>query len=653
MSAMYRHRKNRPLHLARYGWHHFKLHRNGVRHRHTRGNRLDRPDRERASWRAVPRRLWRREIIKQALIGALIGVVVVVVLAVIFGVIAFENARHDLSRAQNIAKHLIDDRTILLSTAGRATATEDLARMHYFASQAADELGGSIAVTVLRDIPIVGYQVSSLNGAVDDVDVLAGQGQALLTSAINTIDASHGTSINLPALAALDKQTKSSATRITAMEATASGLWGPVHTERVKLNNVLSEVATLLDRGVDALNFAQPFLGADGPRTYLVVGQNNAEMRDQGAVLSFALLHANDGTFTMSDAASVGKIALRSPAEPVEPASTAAVFGDLDPTQIWQSVNANANFPTSAQWMIAMFHKARGITVNGVVAVDVQTLANILKVTGPVTVSDIHQPVSTTNVASLLLYKLYLQYPAGSQAGRHDDITEVAQAAVHRMGRVHYDLGYFFDELAKASQGRHLLFYDTNPVLERTVRSFGGSGAILAGGSNTVHLAIEAGVAAKLDWFMHDAVTYQIQVNSHGAAFVTTTIILHNDAPRNAKPSYALGPGAPDTVAGEYIGRIYLWLPRGATAPGAVSEEGLSLERAVQTVKAQQTEEVIFTATIPHAVHKGKMTWIFVPQSLIHAPKITVEFSATGGFSGPADTTWQADQFKELTWRPN
>jgi hypothetical protein len=189
-------------------------------------------------------------------------------------------------------------------------------------------------------------------------------------------------------------------------------------------------------------------------------------MRDQGAVLSWALLRADNGKFTMSDAASVGKIALHTPAAAITDPGTETAFGKLDPTQVWQSVNANANFPTSARWMIAMFRQARHITVNGVIAVDVQTLTNILRVVGPVHVSDIHQTVTTSNVAPLLLYKLYLQYPAGEQVTRHDDITAVAQAAVHKMGHGNYDLGYFFEELAKASQGRHLLFYDTTTKLE-------------------------------------------------------------------------------------------------------------------------------------------------------------------------------------------
>jgi hypothetical protein len=652
MPARYRHRKNRPLHSWRHGRYHASLHRHGVRHRHVRGRRIGRPDREAAAWRSVPARLWPKEIGRQVLLGAALGLGVVLVVSAILGLFAFLDAKADLSKAQNIAKNLVDHRTLLLTADGRAAAAADLEQMHYYANEANSEVGGSLALTVLKAVPVLGYQVSALTGSVSDVDVLSAQGEALLSATINTIRLSHGTAINLPELKILDAQVHTSAVRLAGLESSTTGLWGPVQTERQKLNSVLTQVVGLLRRGNVALNFAQPFLGADGPRTYLVVGQNNSEMRDQGAVLSWALLHANDGKFTMTDAASVGTITLHSPAVSIASPTTESVFGKFDPTQIWQSVNANGNFPTSAQWMIAMFHQARGITVNGVIGVDVQTLANILKVVGPVRVPTIHQTVSASNVAPLLLYKLYLQYPAGEQVTRHDDITAVAQAAVHEMNKRKYDLGYFFDQLAKASQGRHLLFYDTSVPLEHAVVSFGGSGDLLATGTNDVHLAIEAGVAAKLDWFLHTTVTYDIRIASDGTAFYTVTVLMHNEAPAHAKPSYALGPDHTNSfIVGEYIGRLFLWLPPGAEGAGSVTEEGLSLQQAIQPVLAQNTGEVVFNAIEPNAVHHGVLSLTFVPQSLIHPSAVTVNFTSSSGYNGPVSSSWVGNNFRTLTWR--
>jgi hypothetical protein len=651
MTPRFHHRRARPLHEYRHGWYHLSLHRHGTRHRHTRGQRLTRPEQRSSSWRAVPMRIWPREIGRQIVAGVALALVVVFLGAVIFGVVAFLNARSDLSRAQNIARTLVHNRSELLSAAGRQRAAAQFAEMHALAARADATLNGSLAISLLKVVPILGHQVSGLTDAVHGVNELSQQGTTLLELTITAINASHGTSINLLALHTLDVQVHHSAHALTALETSPGGLWGPARSERIKLNEQLAKIVALLSRGGAALDFAQPFLGSNGPHTYLVAGQNTAEMRDQGAVLSWALLHVTRGTFTMTSAASVGTLTLRHPAVTITDAATRSAFGALEPTRIWQSVNANGDFPTSSRWMIAMLQRARGIKVDGVIGVDVTTLSKILKVVGSVHVADVSQNVNTHNVAKLLLFELYLKYPAGSQRARHDDITAVAQAAVHKMNAGHYDLGAFFQSLARSSQGRHLLLYDTDPKLEQTVRRFGGSGALRPDGPNSVHLAIEAGVAAKIDWFIHSTVTYDVRIDSHGTAYVTTTVALHNSAPLNAKPSYALGPDRTNShVAGEYIARMYEWLPKGFAAPGAITEEHLSLERAVQPVFASQTQEVIFSAIKLNAVQHGRFVLNFIPQGLIHASNITVNFTSSGNYSGPAQSTWLANKFVTLKW---
>jgi len=657
MSQRYRHRKSRFAHQLRHGWFHYTQHRDGIRHRHGRGQKQEREVQvvHRSSWAGVPRRLWPREVGRQIALGIALGIVALLVIASVFTLIAFLNARSELSKAQGIARSLVNDRNELLSATGRVQASYQLEQMRYYASQADATLNDNIAVSVLKLVPIIGGQVSGLTDTVHDVNVVSDNGAVLLASANHTIAVSHGTSINLPGVAALDRQVHSSERTLAALYKPANGLWGPAHTERVKFNTELVKILALLNRGGLALDFAQPFLGANGPRTYFVAGENNSEMRDQGAVLSWALLHVNNGTFTMDSAASVGTISLKHPAAVITDPGTRAAFAALQPTRVWQSVNAVGDFPVSAKWMIAMLYQRKHIKVDGVVGVDVQTLANILKVTGGVKVKTIPgHVVTSSNVASLLLYKLYLQYPAGSQQGRHDEITAVAQASVDKMRTGNYDLGAFIHALARASQGRHLLFYDTDPSLERIVASFGGAGGMQDLGVNAVHLSIQAGVAAKLDWFLHTIVTYNVRVDAQGTAYITTTLVIHNSAPLHARPSYALGPDHTNSFTpGEYIGRVYEWLPAAATAPGAITEEGLSLQRAVRTVYAGQTQEVIFSAIWLNAEHHGVFTLHFIPQSLIHPSKVTVNFTSDQSLNGPAQTTFLGNQFVTLRWSAN
>src|SRR6202035_2671336 len=129
-----------------------------------------------------------------------------------------------------------------------------------------------------------------------------------------------------------------------------------------------------------------------------VAGENNAEMRDQGAVLSWAILKANNGSFTMTKSHSVGTLKIRHPAPIRLPAGTLAAFGQLEPTQVWQSVNATADFPLSGQVMAAMYHQRTHLSVDGVIGVDPITLKHMLEATGGVKVKGIPGRVTPHNV---------------------------------------------------------------------------------------------------------------------------------------------------------------------------------------------------------------------------------------------------------------
>ena len=646
----YHHRRNRPFHLFRYGWVHFMQHRDGVRHRHSRHRESSvRSFRPRLS--RMPRQVVAREMRWQILRGLGLAFSAVLVWAAVMGTWDVIKAKGDLTHAQNSAAKLINSRADLVSKNGRQLALLTLADMHQSAYDADRRLSGSAALKILSWLPIVSTQVNGLVRGTSDIDVVSAEGEKLVRAASACADASRGNYVDLPTLKLLADQVSASRDALSGRVRPSAGLIGPIRRARVALNKQLRQLNRLLGDGTHALTFAQTFLGGNGPKTYFVAGLNNSEMRDQGAVLSWALLHVDRGFFTMSHASSVGTISLPSPAAPVTDPGTREVFGPLEPTRIWQSVNAVGDFPTSAKWMMAMYAKARGQRVDGVLGVDVVTLENILRVVGSVRIPTVRKSIDHTNVAKLLLHDLYLKYPAGSQQWRHDEISSVAQAAVKKMERGNFDSANLMKALARSTPGRHLLFYDPNAAQQQLVTQFNASGGLTDASTNTVHLSVQSGVAAKVDWFMHQDVKYDIRVSPTGTAYITTTVTLTNEAPANAKPSYALGPDNTNThTVGEYVARIYEWLPAGTTSPVAVSEGGLSLTRTVVRVRAQQTQVAVLQGVLKNAVKNGVFSLHFVPQGTIHPAFVTVTMNSENGMRGPGSFTFSGNHPVTLTW---
>jgi hypothetical protein len=647
----YVHRRQRPLHPYRHGWQHYTQHRDGQHHGHRRRSRRHTLKQQRSPRESLQRSTrylrgrWPLEIARQIATGTLLAAALVFVVCSIWGLLTILQARNDLRGAQSEATSLAVDRTQLFTSKGRANASLQIAKMQRGTDNAANLVNNSIPLHVLSWIPFVGQQVDGVTSLVNDFDTTSYQAGTLLSAVNELVKASHGTSISLFELKILDTRVHQAVAALGPLDRGSGLLIGPIASARDTFDREITKITGLLSTGGELLNYVGPFLGSDGPRTYLLAGENNAEMRDQGAVLSWALITANNGTFTMSHPASVGNLTIRHPAHFRLPPGTAQAFGVLQPEQIWQSVNATADFPLSGEVMAAMYHQRTHLSVDGVIAVDVIALQHVLDVTGAVHVKGIPVKVTPMNVAYVLLHKLYILYPKGyEQNKRHDEVSAVATAAVDRMKRHHYDLAYLVDQLAKAARGRHLMVWSRFPVLEAAVTRFGGSGSLTAQSTSVVHLAIESAVAAKLDWYVHTAAFYNVSIDPNGAATITAKVIVANTALVGCRPHYVCGPDHTNSfVRGQYVARLDLWLPANTLAPGGLSESGLTLVRPVRGVNVLpgHNETLLLSGFIPNAVKNGQFSLQFIPQSGLWPQLTKVTFSAPGwSVSGPSEKIW-------------
>jgi len=106
-----------------------------------------------------------------------------------------------------------------------------------------------------------------------------------------------------------------------------------------------------LFRGADAIDATATFMGGAGDRRYLLALMNNAEMRDQGMILSYAVLRFEGGRIAFDRGGSIADLDLDRPAPTPLPTGTREVFGSINPAGVWQSVNATADFAWSGRAM--------------------------------------------------------------------------------------------------------------------------------------------------------------------------------------------------------------------------------------------------------------------------------------------------------------
>ena len=596
------------------------------------------------------------------------GVLLIVLLVAGAGWRDLLAARTRLLSAKATLDQVVDHPTVLTTTDGRNATTQQLSFAVDEVDVAHQIIEGSFALKLARFVPFLSSQRAGLLQLVDDSDVALVAGRTLVVQVDGLAAQGHvnGAQVPIATLGKLATDLQAAGHAIGGVVRSSPHLLGPLGSARRQFNTLAGSTGTRLLNDADAVAAGQTLLGSSGTRHYFMALENDAEMRDQGAILSYALVTIDNGHVEVTahgplltpiqvpGAGANTTLLLHSPAPVAIPAGTKSVFGSIDPTETWQSVNATADFDFTGRAIQAMYHEATGQSVDGVIALDVPALSSLLSVVGPVTVPDVGGQITAANAGTVLLHDLYASFPDSQQTVRKEVLSEVVTEVVDRLAAGSFDPLPLAQQLANSAAGGHLqIWSDVGPEeteLEK-VGLGGGPGALDAG--RTFHLAVENRNATKLDYYVTTALEQQVTITKAGTAIIHSTIVIHNGAPVGAAPSYQLGPdGFGTTVPGEYWAWVLLWAPAGSDQPLGVAESGLELtQTVVPHIYAGQTTEVSFDTVIDNAVQNGQLTLRYVPQPRLTPPALSVTIDAPGWHvSGKATFASSWNRTENLTW---
>jgi hypothetical protein len=188
--------------------------------------------------------------------------------------------------------------------------------------------------------------------------------------------------------------------------------------------NTIPQIGVAVDQVVDlvgdartsvqnvdtAVTLLPSMLGADRPRSYLLMSLNNAELRATGGIAgALAVVNVDNGRIelgTLTNATAVGEF----DAPVLELTETEkTLYGDLLGTYI-QDVNYTPNFARSGELAKSMWLERTGETVDGVIAIDPVALSYILRATGPIDAGS-GLTLTSENATDVLLSGVYASFP--------------------------------------------------------------------------------------------------------------------------------------------------------------------------------------------------------------------------------------------------
>jgi hypothetical protein len=412
--------------------------------------------------------------------------------------------------------------------------------------------------TLAAQLPVVGANVDALQTVSSSVDNLARRALPSLMDATRLL--SPDALAPVDGRVDLDPLTKA-APQITgadqAMRATVqqlagidtAGLNSQVADAVDEVRAGLTKAATTTSTAARAVELLPAMLGADGPRNYLVLVQNNAEPRATGGIPGVVLLlHADDGKVTQVDERSGGSLRLAE-SLPLHD-DEQAIFSPLLGTDM-RDVTFTPDFPRSGALAKAIWEKKVGGTVDGVVSVDPGTLALVLKATGPVKLVD-GSTLTADNAVSRLLNQVYLDIP--NPQAQDAWFAAAAGSVFEKVLGGGADASAALDQLAEgARQGRLMVWSaheDEQARLTGTVLSGELQGVDGPDGapptSPVIGVYLNDGTAAKMGYYQDLEITGKSTTcRPDGSQLVHLDVRLTNTAPADAAttlPAYVLGP---------------------------------------------------------------------------------------------------------------
>ena len=306
-----------------------------------------------------------------------------------------------------------------------------------------------------------------------------------------------------------------------------------------RLLDLTGRYLPLLRAGVGAAQLAPALLGADGPRTYLILAQNDDERRPTGGWISgLGLLTVDKGRVSEVSFLDSWMVDNLQVPHDVPPESMLRTLW----AEIWlfRDANWSPDFPTSARVAEDILRRDQGIVVDGVIAVDQRALQLMVEALEPLKVESSSEPVNAANLLTFVR-QAWAEPQEGVTlaegwgdwvAHRKDFMSELAGAMLVRVQDQpeSVDLSRLLRSLWQSLQERHILVYLHDPEAAALLASQRWDGGIVTGTGDYLQV-VDANVGFnKVDPNVSREISYRVDLGDPAHAQAEVIVAYQNQS---------------------------------------------------------------------------------------------------------------------------
>lgn len=571
--------------------------------------------------------------------GSILGFLVVLALGCWIAIGAFQ-AKTNLELARESAVAAKDQLLGADTRAAAASAGDALQR-----AQAARDATHSIAWNVVAAVPWLG---SPFKAGQQITDVVLGLAADVLKPATDvgvTISPDRlykDGRVDVDLLRSQEPQLNKLAADAARLNAGAGAITDPRYVSvmsdaRSQLQRQINELASVLENTALAAKLVPSMMGADGPRTYFMGFQTNAEARGTGGLLGgFGIIRFDGGTPTVDTLASNNDLA-----EAIAPVDLGPEFDKMyafaNAFTDFRNSNLSPHFPYAAQIWQSMWAVETGTNVDGVIAIDPVALSYILGAVGPVTLAD-GETISDNNVVELTESTAYKRFPE-DQLARKRYLQDIANAVVTKITGPVGSPRTLLEALGKAVGERRIAIWSAVPEQQRLLEETPLAHIIPDDDAPFAAVVINNLGGNKLDYYLRSQVEYAADACQGETRASTVTVKLTNTVPNEPLPDYvAAAPGlSPDVQIqvprGTNITSVRLFATRNAKLSAAIlngervpaiigAERGHPVFEVQVIIPPGQSADISFQLAEPTA--PGKPQGLSQPLVKTVIPKVAV-----------------------------
>lgn len=363
----------------------------------------------------------------------------------------------------------------------------------------------------------------------------------------------------------------------------------------VSAKELVTVISDFMPEAKDVLTYAPIGFGSPTPKTYMVIFQNDKELRPSGGFLTaYTFATVNKGKVTTGSTDDIYNLDSTIPNKPRAPVSILKYLGQV---LVWnlRDANLSPDFRVSIDTFDSMYRKSSQYKANdGYIGMDTHFLVSLLKLTGPVKLASTGDTFTADNVVEKL--EVYAEKIFRNEANRKGFLGEMMKEILSRILKAKSDQwADIINTMITSFNEKHVLFYSKDVEVNKLLEKYNWAGRIKSFEGDYIHINDTNFAGAKANLYITQKIVQDITIDADGTATKKVTVEVTNPAKYDG------------FLNGPYRDWVRMYVPKGSEF---VSAEGGEVKTLVTADELGKTMfESFFTARPLGTSSSNKATW--------------------------------------------